>query len=29
MQDMMIDAGFQKKRADINALVDNSYLPPR
>jgi ABC-type nitrate/sulfonate/bicarbonate transport system substrate-binding protein len=27
MQDGQIKAGFQKNRADLNALVDNSYLP--
>lgn len=27
MQDFQIKAGFQKKRADIKALVDLSYLP--
>jgi hypothetical protein len=27
MQDFQIKAGFQKKSADIRALVDTSYLP--
>jgi ABC-type nitrate/sulfonate/bicarbonate transport system substrate-binding protein len=27
MQDGQVRAGFQKTRADLNALVDNSYLP--
>jgi ABC-type nitrate/sulfonate/bicarbonate transport system substrate-binding protein len=27
MQDGQIKAGFQKNRVDLNALVDNSYLP--
>jgi len=27
MQDLQISAGFQKKRADIDSLVDMSYLP--
>jgi ABC-type nitrate/sulfonate/bicarbonate transport system substrate-binding protein len=27
MQDGQVKAGFQKVRADLNALVDNSYLP--
>jgi hypothetical protein len=27
MQDFQIKAGFQKKRADMRALVDTSYLP--
>jgi ABC-type nitrate/sulfonate/bicarbonate transport system substrate-binding protein len=27
MQDGQVEAGFQKKRADLNALVDNGYLP--
>jgi len=27
MQDGQVKAGFQKTRADLNALVDNSYLP--
>jgi len=27
MQDGQVKAGFQKNRADINALVDNGYLP--
>lgn len=27
MQDLQVKAGFQKKRADVDALVDLSYLP--
>jgi ABC-type nitrate/sulfonate/bicarbonate transport system substrate-binding protein len=27
MQDLQVKVGFQKQRADIKALVDNSYLP--
>jgi ABC-type nitrate/sulfonate/bicarbonate transport system substrate-binding protein len=27
MQDLQVSAGFQKKKADIDALVDLSYLP--
>ena len=27
MQDLQVSAGFQKKKADIDALVDMSYLP--
>ena len=29
MQDLQIKAGFQKKRADVKALVDNSYIPKK
>ena len=27
MQDLQLRAGFQKKRADVKVMVDNSYLP--
>jgi ABC-type nitrate/sulfonate/bicarbonate transport system substrate-binding protein len=27
MQDLQVKAGFQKNKADIKALVDNSYIP--
>jgi ABC-type nitrate/sulfonate/bicarbonate transport system substrate-binding protein len=27
MQDLQVSAGFQKKKADVNSIVDMSYLP--
>jgi ABC-type nitrate/sulfonate/bicarbonate transport system substrate-binding protein len=27
MQDLQVSAGFQKKKADVDAIVDQSYLP--